>query len=179
MDTNLLTAVDDLFLDSLAEGKDVRLHVDGTSMVPSLKPGDTVVLQRVEPGQLQIGDLVVVRREHDMVTHRLVHQDAGQWLMKGDNCRYLDPPASGKMILGRVITVERSGTVTNLQGARWRFVNRWLAGLSWLEAAVFRFGHKLRGSSPGNGAEQVSVESSMAARLVSLPFRLLIRFLVR
>ena len=61
--TKLSAIVDELFLASLAEGKEVRLRVDGTSMLPSLKPGDVVVLKLVEPEQLQKGDLVVVRRE--------------------------------------------------------------------------------------------------------------------
>ena len=179
MEINLYEVVDELFLASLAEGKEVRLRVDGTSMLPSLKPGDVVVLKPVEPEQLQKGDLVVVRREHDLVTHRLIGQQAGQWLIKGDNCRYPDPPAAEMMILGKVIAIERSAEKFNLQEPYWQTVNRWLARLGWLEALVFRFGRQLRGSPPNRDLGSRSEKGSLAGRVISLPFRLAIRLLVR
>ena len=179
MEINLNEVIDELFLASLVEGKEARLHVTGTSMLPSLKPGDVVVLKPVEPEQLQKGDLVVVRHKHDLVTHRLIGQQAGQWLTKGDNCRQLDPPAAEMMILGKVISIERSGEKFNLQEPYWQTVNRWLARLGWLEALVFHFGSQLRGSPPNHDMGSGSEKRSLAGRVISLPFRLAIRLLVR
>jgi hypothetical protein len=179
MDTNLFLAVDELFLAALTEGKDVRLHVDGMSMVPTLKPGDTIVVRQVAPHLLEMGDLVVVRREHDLVTHRLVWRKSEQWLMKGDNSRYFDPPAAAEMILGKVIAIERKDTGIDLQKAGRRSLKRWLAGLSCLEAGVFRFGRSLRGSSQNSVMDRAGAPGSLVARLVSFPFRLAIRMLVR
>jgi signal peptidase I len=178
MNTDLYAAADELFLTALAEGKVVRLHVDGTSMLPLLKPGDVVVLQRVESHRLQKGDLVVVRREHDLVTHRLVWQRAGQWLTKGDNLRYMDPPIDEQAILGKVIAVERDRTIISLQGVRWQFVNRWLARLGWLEAVVFHFGRRLHGSSSNFTSGRGDEQGSILARLAAAPFRLAARLLV-
>jgi signal peptidase I len=179
MDTNLFLAVDELFLAALTEGKDVRLHVDGMSMVPTLKPGDTIVVRQVAPHLLEMGDLVVVHREHDLVTHRLVRQKEGQWLTKGDNSHYLDPPITAEMILGKVIAIERKDTGIDLQEASKRSLNRWLASLSCLEADVFRLGHQLRSASRNSAVDRAGMQGSLAARLVSFPFRLAIRLLVR
>ena len=179
MDRKLSLAADELFLAALAEGKDVRLHVDGTSMVPILKPGDVVVVRRVAPHSLNKGDMVVVHREHDLVTHRLVRQKEGQWLTKGDNSHYLDPPITAEMILGKVIAIERKDTGIDLQEASKRSLNRWLASLSCLEADVFRLGHQLRGASRNSAVDRAGMQGSLAARLVSFPFRLAIRLLVR
>ncbi len=172
MDIGIFTVVDELFLSSLAEGKEVRLRVDGTSMSPLLKPGDQVVLQRATPQQLQKGDLVVVRRQHDMVTHRLVHQNAGQWLTKGDNSRYPDLPALENQVLGKVIAIAKTNQTIDLQTTRWQFLNRWLASLSWMEASLFRLGRRFKIGSQYNRTESDESNRSFAARLLSLPFRL-------
>jgi len=179
MDTDLFVTVDEMFQVSLAEGREIRLRVNGTSMVPFLKPGDIVVLQRIEPERLSRGDLVVVRREHDLVTHRLVWQGTGQWLTKGDNCRSLDPAVVDKAILGKVIALERSGTIIDLQEQRWQIKNRWLARLGWIEANVFRFGRRLRACLPNYSTNRADVKGSIAARLLSVPFRLAARMLIR
>lgn len=172
MDVRIFTVVDELFLSSLAEGKDVRLRVDGTSMSPFLKPGDQVVLRKATLQQLKKGDLVVVRRPHDLVTHRLVAQSAGQWSTKGDNSRYPDPPAAEDRVLGKVIAIEKTNQTIDLQTARWQFLNRWLASLSWMEASLFRLGRRFKSGSQNNRTESDENNRSWAARLLSLPFRL-------
>lgn len=179
MDTDLFLAVDELFQVSLAEGREIRLRVNGTSMVPFLKPGDIVVIQRIEPERLRRGDLVVVRREHDLVTHRLVLQKAGKWVTKGDNCRSLDPAVVDQAILGKVIAIERSGATIDLQEKHWQTINRWLARLGWIEAIVFRFGRRLRACLPNYSTNRGGVKGSIAARLLSVPFRLATRILIR
>lgn len=179
MDIGIFTVVDELFLSSLAEGKEVRLRVDGTSMSPLLKPGDQVVLQRATPQQLQKGDLVVVRRQHDMVTHRLVHQNAGQWLTKGDNSRYPDLPALENQVLGKVIAIEKNKKTIDLQSTRWQILNRWLANWSWLEASLFHFGRQIKSSAQKSQMEGVRGNHSWLARFLSLPFRLVYHLIIK
>jgi signal peptidase I len=179
MDSDIFAAVDEMFQVSLAEGREIRLRVDGTSMVPLLKPGDVVIVQRIEPERMKRGDLVVIHREHDLVTHRLVWQGTGQWLTKGDNCRNLDPAVVDKAILGKVIAIERSGTTIDLQGQRWQIKNRWLARLGWIEANVFLFGRRLRACLPNYSTNRGDLKGSIAARLLSIFFRLAARMLIR
>ena len=179
MDSDIFVAVDDLLLVSLAEGREIRLRVNGTSMVPLLKLGDIVVIQRIEPERLRKGDLVVVRHEHELVTHRLVWQTAGKWVTKGDNCRSLDPAVVDQAILGKVIALERSGATIDLQEKHWQTINRWLARLGWIEANVFLFSRRLRACLPNYNTSREGAKGSLAARLLSVPFRLATRILVR
>ncbi len=88
------------------------VRVLGTSMRPTLRSGDVVLLEPVEVRSLRFGDLVAVRTAGEggarVVIHRLVRAArTGErpllWL-KGDGLGQIDPfgAASGDRLLGRV-----------------------------------------------------------------------------
>ena len=114
------------------------LHVTGYSMIPLLRPGDVVMAQPVEWHRLCRGDLVVVRRPDDVITHRLVAVGEQDYLTKGDNCCSADAPVSPAAILGRVVAIERGNVRVDLQGRRWTWVNRWLGKVGWWEVCAAR-----------------------------------------
>lgn len=122
---------------SPASGPLLRLRVRGRSMAPLLRPGDTVWMEPAAPSSLKRGDLVVVQRAGEWVTHRLVARSGNRWHTKGDNLRYPDPPVTGQAILGRVVAIERNGLRIELQGHRWRMINRALGWIGWLETRCF------------------------------------------
>lgn len=134
----------DLARAGLREGERVRLNVVSNSMAPFLRPGDAVWAEPAVPASLRRGDVVVVRREGDLVTHRLVAVGDGQWYTKGDNVRYLDPPVTVDAILGRVVAIERGGDRIELRGYRWLIVSRVLGLASWWEARLFRVGRRVK-----------------------------------
>jgi signal peptidase I len=97
---------------------EVRLRVFGTSMVPSILPGDLISVQRAGISDLTSGDIVLYSREGRMFAHRVVGHggSAGQPLAaqgesllitRGDRLRYNDPPVSSSELLGRVIAIDR------------------------------------------------------------------------
>lgn len=145
----------------------LSLHVNGGSMAPLLRPGDIVTVQPVRPEVLRSGDLILVRRPAELVTHRLLDVDAQGWHTKGDSCRRADEPVLAKDILGRVVTVERGAVHLDLQSRRWALANQWLSVLGRLEAAVSR----------RVGAHQPTSYMSRAA-WASAPFRVLIRLTI-
>ena len=65
----------------LQQGKSLRIPVKGGSMKPFLLPGDQVLLQPVEKGDLQLGLILLAKHEGSLVLHRLVrHNQDGIWL---------------------------------------------------------------------------------------------------
>ena len=125
----------------------LRLLVTGRSMLPFLRPGDTVIVDPVEPDSLRQGDLIVVRRGETManlVTHRLVALGNGVWYTKGDNAGHLDPPVYAEAIVGRVVALERKGTRVNLQNFRWSITNRLLGWLAPLEVRLHQAGRSIK-----------------------------------
>ena len=56
----------------------------------------------VEPAALEDlarGDLVVVQRDGDLITHRLVHAGAQAFITKGDASLLFDPPSASETLV--------------------------------------------------------------------------------
>jgi signal peptidase I len=134
----------DLLHRSLAAGETVRLPVSGTSMLPLLQPGNTVTVIPADPAALRRGDLVVAWQHDRLLIHRLVAIDARGWHTKGDNNDLADPPLAGQAILGRIVTIERYGTLIRMQRRRWQVVHPVLGALSHLETRVVTQRHQSR-----------------------------------
>jgi hypothetical protein len=125
----------------LAAGQPVRVKVIGQSMHPLLQPGDHLWVGPLLARGARRGDLVVVQRTDDIITHRLVSAVPDIWHTRGDNCMSLDPPISTQAVLGRVIMVEQGRARLDLRCQSWRQVNWLLGWLSWLAGCA---GHAAR-----------------------------------
>ena len=107
--------------------------ISGDSMAPSIRDGDTVVIEHGD-GRPRIGDVVVVRREGAIVVHRLIHRDVQggheRFLTRGDRCRGIDPPVRRDQIVGKVVEVRSEERLLRLD-------SRWWRGSSFLLARLF------------------------------------------
>jgi hypothetical protein len=175
MDIPYVQKVVDAFSASLKKGGQVRLKVNGTSMSPFLAPGDILVVQGVDPSALQCGDLIVVRREQDLVTHRLVGVNEQGWYTKGDGVRFVDPPVAAESILGRVVSIERREEQIDLRDEQWVTVNRRLGRLGWLETRTMQTARSMKIRLAGNLSGSCF---SVLGSLFDLPFRFFRRALI-
>jgi signal peptidase len=91
----------------------VCLRVSGTSMVPAIRPGDLISVERARMMELSAGEIVVFAREDRLVVHRLVakteSKGAGYLVTRGDRTRRNDALVSSAELLGRVTHIERGG----------------------------------------------------------------------
>ncbi len=96
----------------------VRLRVLGTSMVPSILPGDLISVQRANVSEISRGEIVVYAREGRMIVHRvvgctdgpeqpIVTESKNPLITRGDRVRHNDSPVSSSELLGKVISIER------------------------------------------------------------------------
>jgi len=80
--------------------------VEGTSMEPVLQTGDVVVvIRKVKPEELSVGDIVVYRRGSSLVIHRVVSLGPSGLVTKGDNNWAPDPPVPYEAVVGKVLSV--------------------------------------------------------------------------
>jgi hypothetical protein len=83
----------------------------GTSMVPSIHPGDLISIQRASMSQISPGEVVLFERDGRLFAHRVVCTAGGpiapQLITRGDRLCFNDPPVSAAELLGRVTSVER------------------------------------------------------------------------
>jgi signal peptidase I len=150
----------------------LRLTVTSDSMRPLLQPGDEAVVQPVDPEALQPGDVIVVERGGEWITHRLVAVDERGWHTHGDNTRYADEAASAAEIVGRVSAIERGDQTIDLQQARWRAINRRINRVQRLQLQMLSAWRKQ------GGTRSNSIARALAA-LINWPFQLAVRLLLR
>lgn len=85
----------------------------GSSMVPALFPGDTLVVRRAAPEDIRAGQVVLLAREGRLYAHRLVDKrivgPTTRLITRGDALGEYDPPFTENELLGRVAAVTRRG----------------------------------------------------------------------
>jgi signal peptidase I len=88
---------------------ELRLQVTGSSMVPSLWPGDLLLIRRAQMRQLSCGDLVLFCRGNRFFVHRALAVSPNQVLTRGDALATCDAAVTCDELLGRVTSIERDG----------------------------------------------------------------------
>ncbi len=93
-------------LASLRLGGHQLLAVQTASMLPTIRPGDAIVVEPVRASQLHIGDIISYRspqNPHTVITHRLVARNAQtqQLITSGDANTRPDPPVAPSHLIGR------------------------------------------------------------------------------
>ena len=92
---------------------EVRLTAFGSSMVPSIFPGDVLTIRRQQSSSVRCGDVVLCTRGDRFVVHRVVRELSTSstvgWVTRGDALDRDDPPVAEGELLGRVIAIERDG----------------------------------------------------------------------
>lgn len=94
---------------------ELRFAATGWSMLPSIWPGETLIVERVDPDQIHIGDVVLVEREGGLRVHRIIDvagdPENRQWTTQGDALLVPDGAVSRTELLGRVTYRIRAGTL--------------------------------------------------------------------
>jgi Peptidase S24-like len=97
----------DLAAQLLRSGDRIRIRALGTSMLPTIWPGDILHIESTPQNELAVGDVVLVKRESKIVIHRLVSNEGQQWVTRGDAVPQDDPPVADAELLGRVTQIDR------------------------------------------------------------------------
>ncbi len=99
----------DLAAEVLRSSGTLRLQVRGWSMLPSIWPGDTLLVEQVESSQMAEGEIILFRRERRLLAHRIVRSDRSHILTRGDSMAASDSPIDKDEVLGRVASIIRNG----------------------------------------------------------------------
>ncbi len=90
----------------------LRLCVTGWSMLPSVMPGDTLVIEHISIDAAAEGDIVLFGRDRRLFAHRVVTKCEAQnaaILTRGDAMPANDVPVPESDLLGRVSFILRNG----------------------------------------------------------------------
>ena len=91
----------------------VSLRVQGTSMLPWVRPGDIANIRGVSADAIRCGDVVLFRRGNRLFVHRIIEKSgavgAAQFRAKGDAHPTCDGLVEQQELLGRVVRIFRGG----------------------------------------------------------------------
>jgi hypothetical protein len=99
---------------------ELRFAAFGASMVPTLFPGDILIVRREAARNARCGDVVLYFRAGHFCAHRLVEklEEGGRFslMTRGDALTENDPPLAESELLGRVTAVVRGRKLIELSG---------------------------------------------------------------
>jgi hypothetical protein len=99
----------DLAAEILRESGSLRLRAWGSSMLPSIWPGDILNIQRRELKQIAAGETAVFFPGSRMTAHRVVSHHCTFLVTQGDSVPQPDAPVTAENLLGVVVSIERGG----------------------------------------------------------------------
>lgn len=135
-----IAACCDLASDVAGTAGEVRLRLMGTSMLPSIWPGDLATIARCDSADLRVGEIVVYRGEGLLTAHRLIGIMPDHLVLRGDSLDRCDPPVSKDRVVGRVVAVSRNGRDVSLRWSLWqRVVSRVVRKSSLCVRILLRF----------------------------------------
>ncbi|OEU47575.1 MAG: hypothetical protein BA861_04785 [Desulfobacterales bacterium S3730MH5] len=115
-------------------GRPIDVRIEGVSMLPLLRPGDTVSLRLINGDEFKTGELIAFRQDECLIVHRFIKQrkiDKSLWLcQKGDNFSGWSWIPEDD-VLGRVESIRGRGDIIYMNTRPWTWINR-VMGISWL-----------------------------------------------
>ncbi len=159
----------DLAAEVLGTGSRIRLRAFGTSMLPSIWPGDVLTIAPYIAAEVAVGDIICVRESDRLIIHRLIGSQevssgsCGErevfWITRGDSAKGEDSAISERQILGHITAIRRNG--------RWIRPSRRLSPLArrcgclleqldWLQGTVLRVRRLLRRCTASNSQLRIT-----------------------
>lgn len=131
-----------LLVDMIQEGLHAngwaRFRVISNSMQPLIRKDDWVQAAGLSlEDDLRFGDIVLFRRNGDIIMHRVIRRGAGTVITKGDRCLCADACIPREDVLARVTRLERGSRIINLKSRWWKIVNIKMAVVSRMVAVCY------------------------------------------
>ena len=118
----------DLNSDLLRNGRSVRFSAPGHSMYPTIRDGETLIVQPIEAARVAVGDIILHAVDQRLIAHRVVKivnskslsaaDAACEFIFKADASSSLNEPVKPSQILGKVVSIERNGTTIDPYGLK-------------------------------------------------------------
>ena len=129
----------------------LRIRVNGWSMLPSIWPGDMLVISPLSDVEISSGDIVLLKREGRFFVHRVISsQGQGATVQtRGDAMLQADPPVGSRDLLGKVQYIIRNrktvapkrklrltGRIVAALARRWNAAARFIVGMKGVQQRV-------------------------------------------
>lgn len=101
----------------MSPAREFEVRVSGTSMMPTLRPGDICRVRAGKPSRLRTGDVIVYWGTAQPVVHRVVICRGARIYTRGDAHLRPDPAVPRDAILGLVVAARRGDRPLSLHNS--------------------------------------------------------------
>ncbi len=109
----------------LEDNKSIKFSMKGFSMYPTLKEGDTGLVEKCSVDELKKGDIIVFRLNNNLIAHRLIEikniNNTKVFIAKGDKNSYYDKPVVANEIIGKLVSIQRNNSIININNPLMKF----------------------------------------------------------
>jgi ATP-binding cassette, subfamily B, bacterial len=134
--------------DLLKDGRTTLFKMTGNSMYPVLKDGDVGMVQKCNPENLRIGDIVVFKLGEKFVAHRLINiQQNGAltfYSARGDKNLFNDPPFTVETLSGQIIQFTRGKKILTTRDKNVRLLTKLTGTFRSLLIPIFDLRFRLK-----------------------------------
>lgn len=149
----------DLAAEVLHRFGEVRFVAHGSSMIPSIYPGDLLTVRSESIAEARTGEIVLVLLAGRFFVHRVMRKWPERnrivFATRGDALTQEDPSVDGTQLLGRVTSILRHGKPVKFarHGGPWTKVLRWGVQNSPAFSKILLAAHLLRSRILGRHAQ--------------------------
>ncbi len=130
-----------LALEALTRDGSVWVREASSSMVPLIRPGDRLQLERADRRRIVPGTVIAYRGESRLVVHRVLSRGDFGVTTKGDALTDPDPPVSWDRVVGRITALRSGGgRVLEFDEFPWPLLDRLLGRAARLAGVLFARG---------------------------------------
>lgn len=110
---------------------EVRFAAQGSSMIPSVYPGDILTVRSASPDTVRRGEIVLALVGGRFFVHRVMRKwperDRVVFATRGDSLSQEDPSIDGSQLLGSVVAISRRGKPVKIvtRPKPWHRAIRW------------------------------------------------------
>ena len=121
---------------------EIPLKTFGPSMTPSIQGGEWIVVRRVSPERIAVGDVVIYENGNLFVAHRVIRkrcEDGCVYLTtKGDAHLGAEGEIPAEKALAKVVALKKPGRGIEMDSLRWQLTNRLIAYYSLFIDSLYR-----------------------------------------
>ena len=103
------TTSNELAAETIRSFGKLRIRAIGSSMLPSIRPGDILQIHKCVTEDAKLGDIVLFTRHGRLFAHRVLARSNVGLVTQGDAVAVPDPSVSASELLGKVTHVLRRG----------------------------------------------------------------------
>ncbi len=127
----------ELIKSAFAKNYSFRFKVTGYSMSPFIKDSDIVTISSLSPAALGKVAAFIHPNNKKLIIHRIIGQDNGYFVLKGDRIAEIDGLIPRENILGCVIRIERNNRDARLGMGAERFLIAFLSRNGFLPSIFY------------------------------------------